>query len=229
MSFLSKYWDSFSERKQAGIRYAANTLLLVFTVWVTLSVTSYVFTWKQDQSALAAGGTVENAAATTGLSAGHFLVTDSFGLAAFCLVLFLLVWTLKRLWRSCPVNLRKWFYGMLSLSFLLSWILSFAGRFLDMEFAFGGGLGGRAGAALVNWTVFQLGEIITLCILAALCIAFVYTGRLSAKPSEDRSANQSDSHSAYNKTAVFIRRYGKLFFYIYYPAHLLVLAILRLF
>ena len=174
MSFLSKYWDSFSERKQAGIRYAANTLLLVFTVWVTLSVTSYVFTWKQDQSALAAGGTVENAAATTGLSAGHFLVTDSFGLAAFCLVLFLLVWTLKRLWRSCPVNLRKWFYGMLSLSFLLSWILSFAGRFLDMEFAFGGGLGGRAGAALVNWTVFQLGEIITLCILAALCITWMY-------------------------------------------------------
>ena len=174
MIFFKKYWEGLSERNQAGIRYAGNTVLLVLTVWVTVSVVSYVLTWKQDQSALTAAGAVENAAARTGLSAGHFLVTESFGVAAFCLVLFLLVWCLKRLWSGCRANMKKWFLGMLTLSFLLSWILAFAGRFLDMEYAFGGGLGGRAGAALVNWAVFQLGEIVTICILAGLLIIWMF-------------------------------------------------------
>ena len=174
MNPFKKYWEGLSERKQAGIRYAANTLLVVFSLWVCVSVVSYVFTWKQDQSALVAGGEIENAAASTGLSAGHFLVTDSFGLAAFCVVLFLLAWSLKRLWSGSRVNVKKWFYGCLSLSFILSWVLAFAGRFLDLEFAFGGGLGGRAGAALVNWAVYKVGEIITVCILAALLVTWLY-------------------------------------------------------
>ena len=195
MSFFKRYWEGLSERKQAGIRYAGNIAVLVLTVWVTVSVVSYVFTWKQDQSALSGVGVVENAAAKSGLSAGHFLVTESFGLAAFCVVLFLLVWTMKCLWSACPANLKKWFFGMLSLSFLLSWALAFAGRFLNMEYAFGGGLGGRAGAALVNWSVFQLGEIVSICILAALFIVWMYCmsrrfsdllmGKKRPKPSTD--------------------------------------------
>ena len=174
MNPFKKYWEGLSERKQAGIRYAANIFILVFTVWVSVSVISYICNWKEDQSALAAGGAVQNAAASTGLSAGHFLVTDSFGLAALCLVLFLLVLCLKRFWSGCRASLRKWFYGMLSFSFILSWILAFAGRFLDLEFAFGGGLGGRAGAALVNWSVLKVGEIVTLCILVALFVIWLF-------------------------------------------------------
>ncbi len=174
MNPFKRYWEGLSERKQAGIRYAANLFILVFTVWVSVSVLSYICNWKADQSALTAGGDVRNAAARSGLSAGSFLVTESFGLAAFCPVLFLIVLCLKRLWSGCRASLRKWFYGMLSLSFILSWTLAFAGRFLDMEFAFGGGLGGRAGAALVNWSVFHVGEIITLCILVALFVIWLY-------------------------------------------------------
>ncbi len=174
MNPFKKYWEGLSERKQAGIRYAANIFILVFTVWVSVSVISYICNWKEDQSALAAGGAVQNAAASTGLSAGHFLVTDSFGLAALCLVLFLLVLCLKRFWSGYRASLRKWFYGMLSFSFILSWILAFAGRFLDLEFAFGGGLGGRAGAALVNWSVLKVGEIVTLCILVALFVIWLF-------------------------------------------------------
>jgi len=202
MNPFRKYWEGLSERKQAGIRYAGNIVLIVLTIWVTVSVVSYVFTWKADQSAIAAGGQVENAAASTGLSAGYFLVTESFGLAAFCVVLFLLVWTLKRLWRSWQVSVRKWFYGMLSLSFLLSWILALAGRFLGMEYAFGGGLGGRAGAAMINWVVFQVGELITICILAALCIIWLYcmSKRFSdllmgKKKDTDPSSEEADASS----------------------------------
>ena len=207
MNPFKKYWEGLSERKQAGIRYAANTLLVVFSLWVCVSVVSYVFTWKQDQSALVAGGEIENAAASTGLSAGHFLVTDSFGLAAFCVVLFLLAWSLKRLWSGSRVNVRKWFYGCLTLSFILSWALAFAGRFLDMEFAFGGGLGGRAGAALVNWAVYKVGEIITVCILAALLITWLYciskrfSDLLMGKKKEVPMAVDSDESSVAEEMA----------------------------
>ena len=174
MNPFKKYWENMTERRRAGIRFAGAAVVLLLTVWVTASVVSYVFTWKQDQSALTAGGPVENAAAGTGLSAGHFLVTESFGLAAFCVVLFLLVWSLKCLWSACPAHLKKWFFGMFTLSFLLSWILTLVGRFLGVEYAFGGGLGGRAGAALVNWAVSQLGEIVLICILAVLSILWLY-------------------------------------------------------
>ncbi|MBR4775691.1 MAG: DNA translocase FtsK [Bacteroidales bacterium] len=174
MNPLKKYWDGLSDRKRAGIRYAGNITVIIFTVWVLVAVVSYVFTWWKDQSELALDGAVENAAASSGLSLGHFLVTDSFGLAAFCVAAFLLVWCVKRLWRECPLSLRKWFYGSITLAFLLSWTLAFVGRFAGVEFAFGGGLGGRAGAALVNWTVHRLGEVTSIAILLALYALWLY-------------------------------------------------------
>ena len=63
MNPFKKYWEGLSERQQAGIRYAANIFILVFTVWVSVSVISYICNWKADQSALTAGGDVRNAAA----------------------------------------------------------------------------------------------------------------------------------------------------------------------
>ena len=182
MKLFKKYREGLSDRKKAGIRYAGNALVLLFTLWVSVSVISYVFTWRQDQSVLAAGGAVENAAASSGLSAGHFLVSDSFGLAAFCLVAFLVVWSVKRFWRDCPLSLRKWFYGSFTLAFLLSWTLVYVGRFAGLEYVFGGGLGGRAGAALVGWMWSKMGEIITACILLALYGVWLYC--LSARFAE---------------------------------------------
>jgi hypothetical protein len=52
MGLFSKYLDRMSERKREGIRLAGIALVLLFTVILTVSVTSYVFTWKQDQSLL---------------------------------------------------------------------------------------------------------------------------------------------------------------------------------
>ena len=175
MNPLKKYWARQSERKQAGIRYGGICLLLILTLTVIVSVVSYLFTWKQDQSALsAAGEAVQNAAATSGLSIGHFLVTDSFGLAAFCVIAFLLGWCVKLLWPQSPIRLKKWFFGLLTLTLLLSWILSFVGMLTGWEFAFAGGLGGRAGAAIVGWLVSKLGEIVTGAILLALLATWLY-------------------------------------------------------
>ena len=163
-----------NERTRAGLRFAGLALVLVVTVMVSVSVISYVFTWKPDQSALSGGEPVRNAAASGGLSIGHFLVTQSFGLAAFCLVALLIAWCVKLFWSASPIKPRKAFFGLLSLSFVLSWILAFAGLFLPWPYVFGGGLGGRAGAALVGWMVSKMGEIVVGLILAVLLCAWFY-------------------------------------------------------
>ncbi len=176
MNPISKRWNSFSERKQTGIRYAGICLVFILTLTVIVSVTSYLFTWKQDQSELlTTGEQVQNAAATSGLSLGHFLVTESFGLASVCIILFLLAWCVKLLWKESPIRLKKWFYGLFSLTILLSWILALVGLFVpSWEYAFAGGLGGRAGAAVINFLVHHVGEIITIALLLALLAAWCY-------------------------------------------------------
>ena len=177
MKSFSQYWQGLSERKKAGFHFAGTAAVLLLTVWVAVSVTSYVFTWRNDQSALTAGHPeeIQNAAASSGLSAGHFLVTDSFGLAAYAVLAFLIAWSIKRCWKGSHIRLGKWFIGCFSLSFLLSWLLSFVGILIGREYIFGGGLGGRAGAALVGWLLSKTGEIITGVLLLALFAGWFYS------------------------------------------------------
>ena len=168
MNPLSRWWNNLSERRQVGLRFVGVAAVLILTVLVSVSVLSYLFSWRPDQSALSSGGDVRNAAASGGLSLGHFLVTESFGLAAFCVVVFLLGWCIKLIWPACRIRVGKWFLGFLTFSFLLSWILAFADLFIPWNYLFGGGMGGRAGAALVGWSVSKVGEIVTGVILLVL-------------------------------------------------------------
>ena len=172
MKLFEKLTSRLDERKRIGLHYAGITLILILTVWVSVSVVSYIFTWRQDQSQIA-GGDVINAASSSGFSIGRFLVTDSFGLAALCIVLFMVLWSAKLLRSSLRINLKKAFYGLLTLTFLLSWIFAYAGILSENEFVFGGGLGGRCGTAIVH--VFDgVGIIVTGCILIALVLAWLY-------------------------------------------------------
>ena len=82
MNPFIKYWNSLSERKQTGIRYAGICVVFLVTLTVIISVVSYLFTWKADQSLQTGSGVAANAAASGGFSIGHFLVTQSFGLGA---------------------------------------------------------------------------------------------------------------------------------------------------
>ena len=162
------------DRQRAGIRFVVTALLLVVTVLVTVAVVSYVFTWKPDQSALASGGEVSNAAASGGLSIGHFLVTQSFGLASLCIVIFLLGCCIKVFWSGSRIVLMRWAVGLFSMTFLLSWIFAFADNFLPGAYVFGGGLGGRAGAALTGWLVSKVGLIVTGVILIVLFLIWLF-------------------------------------------------------
>ena len=172
MSLREKINARMDERKRTGIRYAGIAVVLIITVWMTVSVVSYLFSWKVDQS-YTPGAQVVNAASTSGFSLGKFLVTDSFGAAALCVVLFMILWSIKLLWSSARINLKKAFYGLLTLTFLLSWVLAYAGIVAGREYVFGGGLGGRCGTAIVD-AFSGLGIIVTGCILIVLVIAWLY-------------------------------------------------------
>ncbi len=170
MNPVKKWWYAQSERKQDGLRFLGVAIVLVLTVLVSVSVISYLTSWKQDQSALATGEYIRNAAASGGLSIGHFLVTESFGLASLCIVVFLLGWAVKLIWSASGIRMGRWFFGLLTLTFLLSWILALVSILTSWEFVFGGGLGGRAGAALVGFSVAKVGEPVTALILLLLLI-----------------------------------------------------------
>ena len=176
MALFSKYLDQLSERKRKGIHLAGIALVLLFTVMLTVSVSSYVFTWKQDQSLASApaGTEVANAAASNGFSLGRFLVTDSFGLAAYCIVAFFIAWSLKLIRPSLNIHVKKWFLGMLTLSFVASWLLAITGTLLGWDTAFGGGLGGRAGQAVVNWALAGFGEIVSIFAMAVVIGVWLY-------------------------------------------------------
>jgi len=176
MNLTPAWWTRMSDRKRTGFRLAGIILVLLLTVITLVSVVSYFLTWRQDQSLLSApdGAAVQNAAASSGFSIGHFLVTESFGVGAVCLVLFLLVWSVKLCWKGCPWNLKKWFFGSFTFAFLVSWISAFAGEFLGLDYIFGSGLGGRCGEALVQWLVNHVGELVTGLLLVALFIFWLY-------------------------------------------------------
>ena len=205
MALFSKYLDRMSERKREGIRLVGIALVLLFTVTLAISVTSYIFTWQQDQSLTSApaGTEAANAAASSGLSIGSFLVTDSFGLAAYCIVAFFIAWSLKLVKPSLGINVKKWLLGMFTLSFVLSWVLALVGVFAGWETAFGGGLGGRAGQAVVNWSLLKTGEIITILFILVIAAIWTYcmslrfaqlvTGRQFVTPGEP-SGNMEPIH-----------------------------------
>ena len=172
MNLKEKILSRMDDRKRAGIRYAGIAVVLIVTVWVTVSVLSYICTWRQDQSYVP-GAEVVNAASTSGFSIGKFLVTNSFGLASLCIVLFLILWSAKLLWSSLKINLKKAFFGLLTLTFLLSWMLAYADIWMGNKFFFGGGLGGRCGAAIVG-AMSGLGYIVAGCILLALLFAWLF-------------------------------------------------------
>ncbi len=176
MKWVPAWWSRMSERKQTGIRLLGIAVVILFTVITLLSVCSYFFTWRQDQSVAtaAAGAPVQNAAASSGFSLGQFLVTDSFGVAALLVVAFLLVWSIKLCWKSCPWNLKKWFFACLTGSFLFSWISAFAGNFLGLGYLFGGGAGGRAGGAVVDALLSHVGMLVTGLVLLLLLLVWLY-------------------------------------------------------
>ena len=176
----SAYWSELDEKRRSEYRIVAAVLLGIFTLFTAIAVGSYLFTWKQDASLLSEPALldsdvpVHNASSKLGFRWGHFLVTRSFGLAALGLIAFLVVWTLSRAVPKLRIPLGRWFVFAFTGTFIGSWILAFISRLAGWDTLFGSGLGGRAGAALVDSGINLVGFVITALVLLALAGLWVY-------------------------------------------------------
>ena len=176
----SAYWSELDEKRRSEYRIVAAVLLGIFTLFTAIAVGSYLFTWKQDASLLSEPALldsdvpVHNASSKLGFRWGHFLVTRSFGLAALGLIAFLVAWTLSRAVPKLRIPLGRWFVFAFTGTFIGSWILAFISRLAGWDTLFGSGLGGRAGAALVDSGINLVGFVITALVLLALAGLWVY-------------------------------------------------------
>ena len=198
---LSAYWYELDAKRRSEYRIVAAVLLGIFTLFTAIAVGSYFFTWQADASLLGDpellknAGQVSNASSTLGFRWGHFLVTRSFGIAALGLVAFLVAWTLSRAFPKMGIRLGKWFVASLTGTFLGSWILAFIGRLAGWDTVFGAGIGGRAGAALVDSCIDLIGFIVTAVALLALTGLWVYfvTGFPALNPAEEEEGEDVDA------------------------------------
>ena len=176
----SAYWSELDEKRRSEYRIVAAVLLGIFTLFTAIAVGSYLFTWKQDASLLSEPSLIDsdvevhNASSKLGFRWGHFLVTRSFGLAALGLVAFFVAWTLSRFVPKMRISLGKWFIYSFTGTFIGSWLLALVSRLAGWDTLFGGGLGGRAGGALVDGSINLVGYVVTAIALLALAGLWVY-------------------------------------------------------
>ena len=176
----SAFWAELDEKRRSEYRIVAAVLLGIFTLFTAIAVGSYFFTWKQDASLLGEAdllkspAEVSNASSKLGFRWGHFLVTRSFGIAALGIVALLCAWTLSRAVPKLNIRLGKWFAAGLTGTFLGSWLLALVGRMAGWDTVFGAGIGGRAGAALVDSCIDLVGFIVTAVALLALTGLWFY-------------------------------------------------------
>ena len=176
----SAYWAELDEKKRSSYRIVAAVLVGIFTLFTAIAVGSYLFTWKQDASLLSEPAlmdsdvAVHNASSKLGFRWGHFLVTRLFGIAALGLVAFLVAWTLSRAVPKLRIKLGKWFVFAFTGTFIGSWLLALVSRLAGWDTLFGGGLGGRAGGALVDSCINLVGYVVTAVALLALTGLWFY-------------------------------------------------------
>ena len=153
--------------------------MAVFTVFTFISLTSYLFTWKQDQSLLheaqmtSPDVEVGNSAGKMGFRWALFLVEKCFGLGSFAFLFLLVVMTLRLLLNKSRQGLIRTLLVTFSGAFLASVILAFIASFTGGTNAFGGGLGGECGAVVALWLSNLVGDLVTFLILVALTVVWL--------------------------------------------------------
>ena len=189
----SAYWSGLDEKRRSDIRIVAAVLTGIFTLFTAVAVISYFFTWKQDASLMPVlpDGNVEtgNAGSSLGLRWGHFLVTGSFGLAALGLVALLVALTVGLFAPKKGIRVGKWLLYGITGTFVGSWFLSLLGRLTGLDDWLLGGLGGRAGGALMDESISLVGFLVTAVAVLALAGLWFYfvTDRFAPRTRKEES------------------------------------------
>ena len=159
--------------------FVVGLLLVIFSVYLLLAFTSFLFTGAADQSLIdpAAGNDlsavdngVSNYAGSRGAQLAQFLINRCFGLASIFLIIFLAVLGLK-LMRVRRIVLWKWFLACVLLTVWTSIFLGFAfANWYADSFIY---LGGLHGYNVSRWLVSQVGEPGLWLLLVGIALIFL--------------------------------------------------------
>lgn len=174
---------NMSPERKSNLLKCAGVAVFVFVVFTFVSITSYLFTWKADQSLLSVTDMLEKSVEVSnwggklGYKWSRFLVSDFLGLGSFAFVFLLCAVAYRLFYWNRSMGLVRTAFMTVSGAFLASMLLSLPGA----DSVFGGGLGGDAGHAAVSAMENLFGMIVTCCILAALLVVWLLfaSGRFS--------------------------------------------------
>ncbi len=175
-----RFWQSWDEEERAAAVRIAGLCVAALTLFIFISTFSYLFHWREDMSllgdpdAMQAGRAVGNAAGKLGFRMGHLLVCELFGLGSFSLLIILTAMSVRLLAHRWSKSLLKTALIAVFGAFISSVVLAYAGKCAGQELLFGGGLGGRCGAAAVAWAENLFGTIVTGLFLVILMAAFLF-------------------------------------------------------
>ncbi len=173
------FWNRMSDDKKSTLLKYAGWTVAAFAVFTFVAVLSYLFTWQADQSLMTRPDMmdktvdVHNWGGKIGYRWSSFLVSDCFGLGCFALV-FLLFAVAYRLfyWKRSIGLLKMTFVSVLAV-FISSLVLAFVSSRFSADTFFGGGLGGYAGAAIVQGMENLFGGIAVGLVLLLVTVAWL--------------------------------------------------------
>lgn len=151
---VPKRWD--------GMRLIFGLLTLAIAVYTFISLSSYLFTWAEDQSIIksdilfSTNTDVSNQGGKVGLVWADFLVAKLFGLGAFIIPFFFLGVSLFCL-RLKTVKLAKLLFISIFGCILISIAFSFIFAFTPFDALFSGGAGGSYGHFINEWLITMVG------------------------------------------------------------------------
>lgn len=159
------------EKRESALK-VLGLAVAVAAVFTLISIVSYLLHWQADMNA----GQVQGAAGSLGYRFGRFLVGDCFGLGSLAFLVILTAVSARLLFHKWHASLLKTTVMTLCDAFVASLVLAFVGRLFGAATVFGGGLGGRCGALVVNWSASVMGVTVTgLVIFVLMVIAALFS------------------------------------------------------
>lgn len=153
------------------VRFCFGAVLFVVSCFILLSITSHLFTAKEDDSWIE-GNAAHNWMGTLGLSTAKFFIDNTWGVASFFIPLFLLA-TSMRIMQIYKVRLWKWFINCSILMIWSSAMMDFLIQpFLDINSS-RISLGGAIGKTEVDFLKEKTGTIGTFLIMISATLGYL--------------------------------------------------------
>lgn len=148
----------------AGI---SGIVLASVTVYILLSIVSYLFTWKEDMGITTCAA---NLCGSLGYGIGRLFVSGCLGICSLAVPVILGAFSIRMIKGSGRINILKFGFYIALLTVILSVTLAYIGDLFSFSNAFCNGLGGPFGSFIAGGLEGLIGKVGTGLLLALIII-----------------------------------------------------------